>query len=256
MTRNGNKLASKCGFTLIELLVVIAIIAILAAMLLPALTKAKQKAQQTYCLNSQRQLALGIIMYTGDFSDVMPADGSRVIDAQEDWIHWRIAGNWPVTQSPVITMTRANTNILRCPMDVNNTARIAAGFNQYDFSYTANGWQYAVGSTEVFSTYNGPNPPDWVAGKLGVIHNPANKLMLVEEPTSAPDIPPACLAVNPSTSAFIADDGRWVPAGVVGDGNTITIRHNGRGNANFADGHAQPVDYIFGANTNNFNLLL
>jgi prepilin-type N-terminal cleavage/methylation domain-containing protein/prepilin-type processing-associated H-X9-DG protein len=262
-------LARKRAFTLIELLVVIAIIAILAAMLLPALAKAKARGQQALCINNSKQLGLAMIIYVGDNNDVYPGAASADTYGPwlADWIYWRNPvqnsqdGNVPMPlnhSTLLVTIgTGGSTNMFRCPMDTVDTDRVqyeqsgAWGSSPYLFSYemTSFNVQGTPQMTPGFTTIIQSGKPACYF-KSSQVHQPSQKLMVVEPvamlvPTDEPPLEKA-LGID-----WVVQCGRWEPfdsTTATTPSNFLTVRHNKNSDVTFADGHSAAVGQLYATN--------
>src|ERR1017187_9585412 len=178
--------SARGGFTLIELLVVIAIIAILAALLLPALAKAKQKAQGITCLNNTKQLALAWLMYADDNNDRL------VINTTITGTEASLTNNWVadvmgysaqqdtntllLQQGLLAPFVAKNIGIYHCPADQSKTAE--ADGRQYprvrSVSMNAFVGPWAKQGTPVYS--------GWAQFiKLSSIRSPVNIFVFLDE---------------------------------------------------------------------------
>jgi prepilin-type N-terminal cleavage/methylation domain-containing protein/prepilin-type processing-associated H-X9-DG protein len=232
---------TRAAFTLIELLVVIAIIAILAAMLLPALAKAKNKAQAATCLSDQKQLGLSWIMYADDNHDSIVNFDTAVNSYGE--IPWRYdsapkAATIPPgasAQDKAILIMQAgfvqgaiyqyipNVNVLHCPAD-------ARFNNPVVLNPTAAPGNFAYGSYSPPGGLNGVvySPSTIIRKQSGVLH-PTERYLWIEENDPRGENKSSWV-MNAGTAPSFTD-ATFVDSVASWHGNTSTF--------SWADGHAE-----------------
>jgi prepilin-type N-terminal cleavage/methylation domain-containing protein/prepilin-type processing-associated H-X9-DG protein len=139
-----NRLSRK-AFTLIELLVVIAIIAILAGLLLPALSRAKGKASDITCVNNLKQLGVAIYMYCDDHQGFMPK--AELLPSQP------VSATNPLPRicDVLRTYVGGSSNVFKCPNDKLNPSYFEKEGSSYEWDYAMNGKQISNPKVFIFS---------------------------------------------------------------------------------------------------------
>ena len=231
----GSASSKPAAFTLIELLVVIAIIGILAALLLPALGKARARGQSASCLSSLKQLQVAWLMYLDDFGDRFPPNKSaRVNGVQQNVPDSWVLGNAQVDTScanlerGVLYQYVPATAVFRCAAD--RSVALGPGMAPRTRSYALSAWLNSAMSGK-------PEFPDWDALTFGEM-----KFRLV----SLINPSPAQVFVFLDKNAECNDDGVFALAdayGYTGHSDEWTDLpgelHIQGCNLSFADGHAE-----------------
>ena len=259
---------SRRAFTLIELLVVIAIIGILAALLLPVLSRAKQSAQGTMCLNNGKQMMTAMTLYTGDNNDLFPPnpdDGNT--NAGYNWCSGEAGIGGPQEFDPdvlkdpnrslLITYLGGNVAVFKCPADnrvgpyqgsdpaligqmvpAARTFSMSQAVGTIDPQYDATGYGGPHSGTPNLSV-NGPwlsnvyghrrNSPWSTYGKLADIRNPSPSSLWVL-------VDEDINGLNDAAFAFGMENPQWFDA--------PGTYHNGGCGFAFADGHSETHHWI------------